>query len=125
MGFGIDGQTKEHALLARSLGVTQLAVAVNKMDTVCMRSVAGGIRINVLSNGLTSQVDWSKQRFDSVQNVVGTFLKQAGFLLKNITWVPCAGLTGENLINRSEPKLAWYSGPTLVQAIGMLGSVVF
>jgi elongation factor 1 alpha-like protein len=65
------------------------------------------------------QVEWSKERFDEVQNIVGAFLKQAGFLLKNVTWVPCSGLTGENLIARKDPKLAaWYSGPTLVQAIG-------
>jgi elongation factor 1 alpha-like protein len=50
---------------------------------------------------------------------VGAFLKQAGFLLKNVTWVPCSGLSGENLITRKDPKLgAWYTGPTLVQAIG-------
>ncbi|ELR17919.1 HBS1like, putative, partial [Acanthamoeba castellanii str. Neff] len=95
-GFAADGQTKEHALLARSLGVMQLTVVVNKMDAV----------------------DWSKERFEEVQNIVGAFLKQAGFLLKNVTWVPCSGLTGENLIARKDPKLtAWYSGPTLVQSI--------
>lgn len=32
-GFDANGQTKEHALLARSLGVQQMIVAVNKLDT--------------------------------------------------------------------------------------------
>lgn len=33
-GFGVGGQTREHALLVRTLGVSQLAIAVNKLDTL-------------------------------------------------------------------------------------------
>jgi elongation factor 1 alpha-like protein len=126
-GFAADGQTKEHALLARSLGVMQLTVVVNKMDAVrrfpsCrVVSCCDYVRAIMESDRIvdTHQVDWSKERFEEVQNIVGAFLKQAGFLLKNVTWVPCSGLTGENLIARKDPKLtAWYSGPTLVQSIG-------
>eukprot|EP01116_Phalansterium_solitarium_P013061 TRINITY_DN2995_c0_g1_i1.p1 TRINITY_DN2995_c0_g1~~TRINITY_DN2995_c0_g1_i1.p1 ORF type:complete len:689 (-),score=178.55 TRINITY_DN2995_c0_g1_i1:12-2078(-) len=95
-GFDSDGQTKEHALLARSLGVTQLGVVINKLDTV----------------------DWSQQRFDEISAKLGAFLKQSGFLPKNIWYVPCSGLTGENVIERNEAKLmAWYDGPTLIQRI--------
>lgn len=35
-GFDGGGQTREHAILVRSLGVQQLVVAVNKLDTVCL-----------------------------------------------------------------------------------------
>lgn len=56
-GFESGGQTREHALLARSLGVRQLVVAVNKMDTT----------------------DWSETRFDEIVKKLKSFLKQAGF----------------------------------------------
>ncbi|CAB1450163.1 unnamed protein product, partial [Pleuronectes platessa] len=56
-GFESGGQTREHALLVRSLGVTQLAVAVNKMD----------------------QVNWQQERFQDIISKLGHFLKQAGF----------------------------------------------
>lgn len=56
-GFESGGQTREHAILARSLGVMQLAVAVNKMDTV----------------------DWSKERFDEIVGKLKAFLKKTGF----------------------------------------------
>merc|ERR1712045_729721 len=57
-GFDSGGQTREHALLVRSLGVSQLCVAINKLDTV----------------------DWDKARFDAIRNKLKVFLiKQAGF----------------------------------------------
>ena len=70
-------QTREHALLVRSLGVSQLIVAVNKLDTV----------------------DWSKDRFDEIVGKLGKFLKtQVGFKGSDLTFVPVSGLTGANLI---------------------------
>ena len=65
-GFDSDGQTKEHALLVRSLGVSQLGVAINKLDTV----------------------DWSKDRYDFIVNKLGQFLKQSGFSGQSV-WVCC------------------------------------
>ncbi|XP_078255872.1 HBS1-like protein isoform X1 [Rhinoraja longicauda] len=96
-GFEAGGQTREHALLVRSLGITQLAVAVNKMD----------------------QVNWQPERFKEISNKLGQFLKQAGFKDSDVAYVPTAGLTGENLTTRSQvPGLrTWYNGPCLLEQI--------
>ncbi|KDR18612.1 HBS1-like protein isoform X2 [Zootermopsis nevadensis] len=96
-GFESGGQTREHALLVRSLGVCQLGVVVNKLDTV----------------------SWSQERFEEVVGKLGAFLRQAGFRESDVTFVPCSGLTGENLI--SPPSecmlLQWYKGPCLLDVI--------
>lgn len=92
-GFDAGGQTREHALLARSLGVGQIIVAVNKMDTV----------------------DWSQERYQNITKKIGQFLtKQAGFKDSDISFIPCSGLIGENLTKpSSEPKLIeWYTTKT-------------
>lgn len=96
-GFDFGGQTREHALLVRSLGVSQLAVAVNKLDT---------------SN-------WSQERFNEITKKLKAFLKQAGFKDSDVTYVPCSGLTGENLVKPpAEAELIkWYSGPCLLDVI--------
>ena len=80
-------------------GVSQLIVAVNKMDTV----------------------DWSKVRFEEISRKLGAFLKQAGFKESDVSYVPCSGLSGENLAKpASEPALTqWYSGPCIAQLIGI------
>lgn len=102
-GFESGGQTREHALLARSLGVSQLLVAVNKMDTV----------------------DWSQSRYDDIVKKLGLFLKQAGYKDIDLSYIPCSGLGGENLTKAvTEPKLAtWYKGSTLVEQIDKFKAV--
>uniref|UniRef100_A0A8C3A1T5 HBS1-like protein n=1 Tax=Cyclopterus lumpus TaxID=8103 RepID=A0A8C3A1T5_CYCLU len=96
-GFEAGGQTREHALLVRSLGVTQLAVGVNKMD----------------------QVNWQQDRFQDISSKLGHFLKQAGFKESDVFYVPTSGLTGENLATRSSVSqlTSWYSGPSLMEQI--------
>ena len=81
-------------------GVSQLCVAINKMDTV----------------------EWDKQRYDEITKKLGGFLKTAGFRESDVAFIPCSGLSGENLtVPPTEEKLAsWYSGPTLVQQIGKI-----
>ncbi|KAL8731723.1 MAG: hypothetical protein Q9181_004191 [Wetmoreana brouardii] len=93
---GLRGQTKEHALLVRSMGVQRIIIAVNKLDTV----------------------QWSKDRFDEIQQQVGAFLTTAGFQSKNIAFVPCSGLTGDNIARRAQdPQTSWYAGPILVEQL--------
>ncbi|KAL4661008.1 HBS1-like protein [Arapaima gigas] len=96
-GFDAGGQTREHGLLVRSLGVTQLVVAVNKMD----------------------QVGWQQERFKEILSKLGHFLKQAGFKDSDVLFIPTSGLSGENLSVRSTvPELtAWYKGPCLLEQI--------
>ncbi|XP_027230801.2 protein HBS1 isoform X1 [Penaeus vannamei] len=96
-GFESGGQTREHALLIRSLGMTQLAVAVNKLDTV----------------------NWSQERFMEIKTSLRHFLKTVGFKDADVIYVPCSGLSGENLVKPStvEALNSWYTGPTLLQAI--------
>ncbi|XP_029179113.1 HBS1-like protein [Nylanderia fulva] len=94
-GFDSGGQTREHALLLRSLGVSQLAVVVNKLDTV----------------------NWSKDRFNEIVDKMSVFLKQAGFK-DTVTFVPCSGLSGENIVTKPKEQLSnWYTGPTLINVI--------
>jgi len=93
---GLKGQTREHSLLIRSMGVSRIIVAINKLDTV----------------------GWSKERFDEIKNQVSGFLSATGFQAKNISFVPVSGLRGDNLVNRATGVAAsWYTGPTLVEEL--------
>lgn len=69
------GATKEHAILARSLGVLQVCVAINKLDLI----------------------GWSKDRYEFIMSEVKPFLKSIGFKDENISFVPISGLEGVNL----------------------------
>ena len=93
---GLKGQTKEHALLVRSMGVQRIIIAVNKLDTV----------------------QWSQDRFDEISQQVSAFLTAAGFLAKNIAFVPCAGLTGDNIVRKAEDtRASWYTGAPLISVL--------
>ncbi|ETS78074.1 hypothetical protein PFICI_10136 [Pestalotiopsis fici W106-1] len=93
---GLKGQTREHSLLIRSMGVSRVIVAVNKLDTV----------------------GWSQERFDEITHQVSGFMSTTGFQLKNISFVPVSGLNGDNLVNKStDPASGWYTGDTLIQEL--------
>jgi elongation factor 1-alpha len=93
---GVNAQTKEHAFLARVLGVTQLIVNVNKMDI--------------------SGVSWSEDKYNQTCKEVSELLKVAGFNPKDVPMIPCSSFDGDNVYHKSD-KAPWYSGPTLFEAI--------
>ena len=93
---GVNAQTKEHAFLAKVLGVKQLIVHVNKMDI--------------------SGVDWSEDKYKAACTEVGNLLKMAGFKPDDVPMIPASSLNGDNVFNKSD-KCPWYNGPTLFEAI--------
>ncbi|KAI0408380.1 hypothetical protein F4802DRAFT_618540 [Xylaria palmicola] len=97
---GLKGQTREHSLLLRSMGVSRIVVAVNKLDTVA----------------------WSQERFDEISQQVSGFLSATGFQVKNVSYVPVSGLHGDNLVNKStDPAASWYHGNTLIAELESSG----
>jgi elongation factor 1 alpha-like protein len=95
-GFSLDGQTKEHAVLVRSLGVDSVVVAVNKLDTV----------------------DWQQERFDEIRIQLSEFLKKIGFKEQQVSFIPTSGLYGDNVAKPSKTKnLSWYQGNTLLKQL--------
>ena len=95
---GVNAQTKEHAFLAKVLGVSELIVHVNKMDI--------------------SGVDWSEDKYKSTCEEVSNLLKMAGFAkqLDKIPMIPASSLNGDNVYEKSS-NCPWYKGPTLFEAI--------
>jgi peptide chain release factor subunit 3 len=97
-GFLKEGQTREHAILARTLGVSRLVVAINKMDEKSVR--------------------WDKDRYDSIVAKLTPFLTSVGFARKDVIYLPLSGINGHNLLRPFESSVCdWYSGPSLVQAL--------
>lgn len=86
---GVNAQTKEHAFLARVLGVKQLIVHVNKMDI--------------------SGVDWSEDKYKAACNEVNQLLKMAGFKPDDVPKIPASSLNGDNVFHKSE-NCPWWSG---------------
>uniref|UniRef100_A0A672QD60 Pyridoxal-dependent decarboxylase domain-containing protein 1 n=2 Tax=Sinocyclocheilus grahami TaxID=75366 RepID=A0A672QD60_SINGR len=89
-GFEKGGQTREHAMLAKTAGVKHLIVLVNKMDD--------------------PTVNWSLERYEECKEKLVPFLKKVGFNpRKDVHFMPCSGLTGANLKEPAE-YCPWYTG---------------
>jgi len=95
-GISKDGQTREHALLAYTLGVKQMIVGVNKMDD--------------------QSVMYGEARYKEIKEEVSTYLKKVGYKPAKVPFVPISGWSGDNMVDRS-PNMPWYKGPYLLEAL--------
>jgi len=88
-GISKNGQTREHALLAFTLGVKQLIVAVNKMDS--------------------TEPKYSEKRFAEIVSEVSNYIKRIGYNPKTVAFVPISGWHGDNMIEATT-NMPWYKG---------------
>merc|ERR1712180_418218 len=88
-GISKNGQTREHALLAYTLGVKQLIVGVNKMDS--------------------TEPPYSKARFEEIQKEVSGFIKKVGYNPAAVAFVPISGWHGDNMLETST-NMDWFKG---------------
>jgi elongation factor 1-alpha len=95
-GIGKDGQTREHALLAYTLGVKQMIVAVNKMDD--------------------KTVNYSQKRFQEIESEVKIYIKKVGYDPEKVPFIPISGWNGDNMLEKGD-NLPWWKGPTLFGAL--------
>ncbi|KAM0841795.1 hypothetical protein ACQ4PT_058779 [Festuca glaucescens] len=98
-GISKDGQTREHALLAFTLGVKQMICCCNKMDATTPK--------------------YSKGRYEEIVKEVSSYLKKVGYNPDKVPFVPISGFEGDNMIERST-NLDWYKGPTLLEALDQI-----
>ena len=99
-GFSKDGQTREHALLAQTMGVKQMIVAVNKMDD--------------------TSVNYGEKRYKEIVDELTIYLKKVGYNPAKIPFIPISGWNGDNMISKEGEKgdmMPWYKGKTLLQAL--------
>src|ERR1700741_2774997 len=96
-GWAAEGQTKEHALLAFTLGVKQMIVALNKMDSC----------------------NYEEGRYNDIKEEVSNYLKKVGYKPAKINFVPISGWVGDNMIERST-NMKWYTGPILLEALDLV-----
>ncbi|MCF2139630.1 MAG: translation elongation factor EF-1 subunit alpha [Candidatus Lokiarchaeota archaeon] len=95
-----NGQGREHAFLAKTLGVKKIILAINKMDD--------------------ASVNYSEERYNEVKGEIENLLKVVGYNTeKDVTFLPVSAFVGDNLAEPSE-NMKWWKGPTLVEALDQL-----
>ncbi|WP_010478197.1 translation elongation factor EF-1 subunit alpha [Thermococcus zilligii] len=92
---GVMPQTKEHAFLARTLGINHIIVSINKMDAV----------------------NYDEKKFKEVAEQVKKLLMMLGY--KDFPIIPTSAWVGDNIVHRSD-KMPWYKGPTLFEALDQI-----
>jgi len=95
-GYAKNGQTREHALLAYTLGVKEMIVCINKMDD--------------------KTVNYEEARYNEIKEELSKFLAKCGYKTKDMDFVPISGWVGDNMIARSD-SMKWYKGRILLEAL--------
>ena len=95
-GWSKEGQTREHALLAFTMGVKQMIACCNKMDA--------------------KGADYKEERYNEIKAEVGGYLKQVGYKIETVPFIPISGWVGDNMLELST-NMPWYKGPFLLEAL--------
>ena len=95
-GWSKEGQTREHALLAFTMGVKQMICCCNKMDA--------------------KGADYKEDRYNEIKAEVSTYLKQVGYKIENVPFIPISGWVGDNMLETST-NMPWYKGQYLLEAL--------
>ena len=98
-GDGVQAQTKEHVFLSRTLGVTQLIIAINKMDA--------------------AKPEYNEKRYNDVKEEVTKLLKMVGYKIDTIQFIPISSLKNDNITKPSE-NLKWFKGSTFLKSLDNL-----
>lgn len=104
-GFEREGQTKEHIIIARTVGVHSLIVAISKMDE--------------------PTVQWDEERYNDIKKRLTPFLKQAGWNVKEIQWIPISGLVGTNIVTTDTKTCPWYTFDIYLFIFFILKYIIF
>ncbi|PAA70454.1 hypothetical protein BOX15_Mlig033269g1 [Macrostomum lignano] len=88
-GISKNGQTREHALLAYTLGVKQMIIGVNKMDS--------------------TEPPYSEARYNEIKKEVSAYIKKVGYNPDAVAFVPISGWHGDNMIEESN-NMSWFKG---------------
>lgn len=91
---GIMAQTKEHVFLCKTMNVKQIGVVVNKMDVA----------------------NYSEAKFKEVKDQVSALLKQVGYKLEEVPFIPASAWKGDNIVKKTD-AMAWYTGPTILEQL--------
>ncbi|MGB4579402.1 MAG: translation elongation factor EF-1 subunit alpha, partial [Methanoculleus sp.] len=94
---GVMEQTKEHVFLARTLGINQLIIGINKMDVV----------------------KYDEKRYEEVKEQLSQLIKIVGYKPENTSFIPMSAFVGDNIAKLSE-NTPWYKGPTVLDALNAL-----
>lgn len=101
-GTAIQGQSKQHALLAYLLGIKQIIIGINKMDD-------------------PNTAKFSKERYEEIKNEMANILSKVGyskdFVSKSVAFIPYSGWYGDNLTKKSD-KMPWWNGMDITTKSG-------